>query len=120
MSAKDKTEDAKTCGLPMDVHVVGLVTGMLMVGLGSGCEDTYKAIVEVAEGIRKHHGYVAYVPAPDSTMLEDAINKIQAAEDKRDTEQTAKVVNDYGMDASKLTPEELKLLRMSGSSKVRH
>ena len=55
----------RVCGLPLSVHVRGTVIGLMSNGIGGGCEDTYKALLEVAEAIKREFGYADYQPSGD-------------------------------------------------------
>ena len=56
---------AQICGLPLSVHVRGIVRGVLDNGMGGGCEDTYRALLDVAESIKREFGYSDYQPTGD-------------------------------------------------------
>lgn len=62
--ATKKGEGAgQTCGVTLDEHIDSLTAAMAVFHLGGGCEDTYRSLLEVAEGLRQYFKYSEYVPS---------------------------------------------------------
>lgn len=66
-------QQGETCGAPLSAHIKALLVAMDGVGLGGDCIDTYRALAELAEFIRRSHSYPVY-------QTQDAIDQILAEE----------------------------------------
>lgn len=65
-SADVPTYRHASCGMPLQVHVIAILKE-LMNGPSWDCEDTYKAIVEVAEAIRVKSNFAPHTSTPELT-----------------------------------------------------
>ena len=57
-----------TCGLDIEHHIKSIVMGAGMMGTGFGCEDTYRALLEIAAGLRRYYNYDPYEAKGDSVL----------------------------------------------------
>ena len=55
-----------TCGLDIEHHIKSIVMGAGMMGTGFGCEDTYRALLEIAAGLKRYYGYDDYTPTGEA------------------------------------------------------
>jgi len=67
------------CGQPLASHILGLIGVMVMAGLGGGCVDTYRALMEVAEHLRNHENFPPYVATGLPVVEAITVAKAQAA-----------------------------------------
>jgi hypothetical protein len=58
----------QTCGASLESHIMAVQVGLVMAGAGGGCEDVYRALLEVAEGLKRYFGYSDYTPSGDVTF----------------------------------------------------
>lgn len=65
-----------TCGAPLEEHLLDIRIAMGAVGVGGGCEDTYKALVELANAIRDKNNFRPYTPK-GTAYVDDVLNRAQ-------------------------------------------
>lgn len=49
------------CDLSLMEHVDGLIEAMAEAGIGGGCENSYRSLVELAEACRLANGFDVYM-----------------------------------------------------------
>ena len=54
--------ESHRCELSVEEHIQCVVVAVAAIGIGGGCEGTYKALLEVAEGLKQYFHYPEYKP----------------------------------------------------------
>lgn len=66
------------CPRTLMEHCEELVVAMAAAGIGGGCEDTYRSLLEVADWIQRAHGFPAYTCVQVLSVTPDEIAAIAA------------------------------------------
>lgn len=66
-----------SCGMSLEDHVKSIITGLVLAGVGAGCIDSYKAMVEVTEHIRKLKDYPTHRPTGIVAKIEEETKQLR-------------------------------------------
>jgi hypothetical protein len=79
MVKRDQSPKLQSCGLSLREHIDKVFVALLFYsGLGGGCVDTYRALVEVAEFIRRDQGFPAYEAQLTDELVKEANDAAEA------------------------------------------
>lgn len=85
LQGKERGQTPETCGADLKDHIAQLVTLMMMSGMGGGCYDTYKTLLDVAEWTRRDKGWPVLTMNGDTTaeVVEELEKQVSQHEAQR-------------------------------------
>lgn len=88
-----------SCGATLEQHIVDIWAGMQVVGVGFGCREVYRALMELAEEVRHANSFETYLPQGGGLVPRTIKTAVQKAEAELKRRQAAKqAVNQSGED----------------------
>lgn len=83
----EESSSPHVCGRDYKLHVQRAFVGLMMMGLGGNCFDTYRALVEVAEYMRQENSLPKHIPSEAGSMeVRIIIDEMEAAQRKMQEE----------------------------------
>lgn len=73
-------KDSQSCGASIEEHIVDVWGGMAVAGVGGGCREVYKALVEIAEELRVRNNFAVHIPIGNGLVERVITVAIQKAE----------------------------------------
>lgn len=94
--SEPEQKDEQSCGASIEQHIIDIFGGMAVVGLGMGCREVYRALLEMGEEIRSQNNFDVYIPKGEGyagRVIKIAIDKAQQAVKLRRQQQEALLQN---------------------------
>ncbi len=73
-------EKPHSCPMTLDEHVLLLINAMMALGMGGGCINTYRALVEVADYVKNEFAQEGYQPTGLVRRMEDEAKMLRLAQ----------------------------------------